>query len=222
MIEYPKNRWKKFFNKNNNDIEQIIKHVEEKELELKPLKRFPCDEHIFRAFQLCDIKKIKVVILGQDCYHGEGQANGLCFSVNEDVKHPPSLRNILKEMKSDIGEERKSSDFTSLAEQGVLFLNSSLTVTEKLAGSHIEFWEKFTDKVIRYISKKRENIVFILWGNYAIDKSKFIDKEKHYIISGKHPSPLSANRGGFFGEKYFSKCNEILKSKNIKEIDWLN
>lgn len=222
MLSYPQNKWNNFFQKHSDELESIYSKVLEKKEELSPLKVFPPTENIFKAFELCDLDKIKVVIIGQDCYHGEGQANGLCFSVDEGVKHPPSLINILKEMESDIGNKRDSSDFSSLAEQGVLFLNASLTVTEKLAGSHIEYWEKFTDKVIKYISKKQENIVFILWGNYAIEKSKYIDLEKHHIIKGKHPSPLSANRGGFFGEKYFSRCNEILKNKNIPEINWRN
>ena len=222
MFDLPDNEWIHFFNSKKLDIKNIYDKVKEKEIKLKPLKVFPTEENVFRAFKLCDINDTKVVIIGQDCYHGMGQANGLCFSVDDGVKHPPSLKNILKEIENDLGNKRENSNFASLAEQGILFLNSSLTVTEKLAGSHIQFWEDFTDDVISYISHKKNNIVFILWGNYAIQKSRFIDKTKHSIITGKHPSPLSANRGGFFGEKYFSRCNNLLTNRGIKEINWLN
>lgn len=219
----PQNSWNQILSYRIKELKDIQNKIEDKKEELKPLKVFPEQHNIFNAFKLCSFEDLKVVIIGQDCYHGPSQANGLCFSVNEGLKHPPSLRNILKEMESDIGSKRESSDFTSLAKQGVLLLNSSLTVSERLAGSHIKFWESYTDYLIKYISEnKTDPIVFILWGNFAINKSKFIDQKKHAIISGKHPSPLSANRGGFFGKKYFSKCNEILKNNNLKGIDWLN
>ena len=209
MFSIPNNNWKDFFVNNKDELLSIHNLIDEKKQELKGLKVFPRNELIFRAFNLCDIEKVKVVIIGQDCYHGQDQANGLCFSVNDGIKHPPSLRNILKEIESDIGKKRVQSDFTDLAQQGVLLLNSSLTVHEKKAGSHLKIWEKFTDKLIRYISDyKTDKVVFILWGNYAKDKKKFIS-DQHYILEGTHPSPLSANRGGFFGNKYFSKCNQI-------------
>ena len=166
------------------------------------------------------MKNLKVIIIGQDCYHGTEQANGLCFSVNESINNPPSLKNILKEMKNDLNIQSRSSDFTSLSKQGVLLLNSSLTVHERLAGSHLKIWEKFTNNIIEYISNHSKNdLVFILWGNYAKEKKKLIDK-RHFVIEGTHPSPLSANRGGFFGGAYFSKANKFLKEKKYKEIDW--
>ena len=221
MLLIPDNNWKNFFVNNKDELLSIHNLIDEKKHELKGLKVFPRNELIFRAFNLCDLEKVKVVIIGQDCYHGQDQANGLCFSVNDGIKHPPSLRNILKEIESDIGMKRVQSDFTDLAQQGVLLLNSSLTVHEKKAGSHLKIWEKFTDKLIRYISDyKTDKVVFILWGNYAKDKKKFIS-DQHYILEGTHPSPLSANRGGFFGNKYFSKCNQILTENNKEIIKWV-
>ena len=221
MFSIPDNNWKDFFVNNKDELLSIHNLIDEKKQELKGLKVFPPNELIFRAFNLCDLEKVKVVIIGQDCYHGQDQANGLCFSVNDGIKHPPSLRNILKEIESDIGIKRVQSDFTDLAQQGVLLLNSSLTVHEKKAGSHLKIWEKFTDKLIRYISDyKTDKVVFILWGNYAKDKKKFIS-DQHYILEGTHPSPLSANRGGFFGNKYFSKCNQILTENNKEIIKWV-
>ena len=221
MFSIPNNNWKDFFVNNKDELLSIYNLIDEKKQKLKDLKVFPRNELIFRAFNLCDLEKVKVVIIGQDCYHGQDQANGLCFSVNDGIKHPPSLRNILKEIESDIGMKRVQSDFTDLAQQGVLLLNSSLTVHEKKAGSHLKIWEKFTDKLIRYISDyKTDKVVFILWGNYAKDKKKFIS-DQHYILEGTHPSPLSANRGGFFGNKYFSKCNQILTENNKEIIKWV-
>ena len=207
-MNIPDNDWKDFFAENSSNIVAT-------ENEIDKDKYFPDKSLIFRSFKLCNFEKIKVVILGQDCYHGEGQANGLCFSVNEGMKYPPSLRNILKEMSND-GIIRTSSDFTNLAKQGILFLNSSLTVVEKTPGSHLQLWESFTDNVIKYISEKKENVVFILWGNFAKKKKKFIDIDKHHILEGTHPSPLSANRGGFFNKYYFSEANKYLK----QQIDW--
>jgi len=220
---YPKNDWSEFFADNSDLLDKIFGEIEESAENMKPLKIFPKRDNIFRALNLCSIKNTKVVIIGQDCYHGEDQANGLCFSVNEGLKHPPSLRNILKELESDIGMKRENgSDFTDLAEQGVLLLNSALTVVERLAGSNLKIWEPFTDLLIKYISDTSDkNLVFILWGNYAKNKKKFISSV-HNIIEGTHPSPLSANRGGFFGGKYFSKANEFLKNNGDECINWCN
>jgi uracil-DNA glycosylase len=221
MFTIPNNNWKEFFEQNKKELVQIEEKINTKKEASKDLKVFPPKEQIFNAFNLCDLDKIKVVIIGQDCYHGVNQANGLCFSVNDDIKHPPSLRNILKEMETDLGKKRVNSDFSDLAEQGVLLLNSSLTVQEKLAGSHLKIWESFTDKLIKYISDNNTtNLVFILWGNYAKNKKKYI-RPVHQIIEGVHPSPLSANRGGFFGNEYFSKCNKFLEKNNYSPIKWI-
>jgi uracil-DNA glycosylase len=154
---------------------------------------------------------LSVIFIGQDCYHGKGQANGLCFSVPSGTKIPPSLRNIIKEMSDDIGLKRTETDFTNLAKQGILFLNSALTVREKSAASHMDIWLNFTDNVLKEIASTQKNVIFVLWGNYAKSKKKFIDSNVHYILEAKHPSPLSANRGGFFGCKHFSKINNKLK-----------
>ena len=184
---------------------------------------FPPEDNIFSAFDLCSFEDLKVVIIGQDPYHGDGQANGLCFSVADNISHPPSLRNIFKEMESDLGiEYPKSGNLEYLAKQGVLLLNATLTVRAHEAGSHQKKgWEQFTDQVIEVISNENEAIVFLLWGGFAKKKIKLIDITKHIVLTTGHPSPLSANRGYWFGNKHFSKTNTVLKSKNKKEITWL-
>lgn len=181
---------------------------------------YPPKEKIFNAFNHFDFKDLKVVILGQDCYHGPGQANGLAFSVNNGLRIPPSLRNILKELNSDLNIKRVNSDFTDLAEQGILFMNCALTVEPGKPGSHLKIWEGYSNYIINYISKNSENIIFVLWGNFSKSKKSLIDTEKHFIIEGTHPSPLSANRGGFFGTKPFSKINNKLKELDKQEIIW--
>jgi uracil-DNA glycosylase len=184
---------------------------------------YPAPKNIFRAFELCPFDKVKVVILGQDPYHGPGQANGLCFAVNEGVTLPPSLQNIFKEIESDLGKplEHRSGDLTRWAEQGVLLLNATLTVRARTAGSHQgKGWEQFTDAVIKALSEERKNLVFILWGNYAKNKGAHIDRSKHLVIESAHPSPLSAYNG-FFGSKPFSKANEYLIANGQTAIDWL-
>jgi uracil-DNA glycosylase len=182
---------------------------------------YPPGKLIFNAFNQCPFNKVKVVLIGQDPYHEPGQAQGLCFSVNEGVTFPPSLNNIFKEIESDIGTPvPKSGDLTRWAKQGVLLLNATLTVREHEAGSHQKHgWEEFTDAVIRTLSEKRENLVFILWGSYAQGKSSLIDSKKHCILRSAHPSPLSAYRG-FFGNHHFSLTNDYLRSKGIEEIKW--
>lgn len=182
---------------------------------------YPPGKLIFNAFDQCPFDKLKVVILGQDPYHGPGQAHGLCFSVNDGIPFPPSLRNIFKELNSDVGKPIPTSgDLTGWARQGVLLLNATLTVRAHQAGSHQKKgWEEFTDSVIQTINREKENVVFLLWGNYAISKSKFIDQDKHLVLSSVHPSPLSANRG-FFGNKHFSKTNDFLVSKGLEPIEW--
>lgn len=181
---------------------------------------FPPKEEVYKAFDLVDFKDVKVVIIGQDPYHGAFQANGLSFSVSKGVKLPPSLVNIYKELESDLGIRNLNGDLSKWAEQGVFLLNATLTVEEKKAGSHQKIgWEKFTDAVIEQLSKHREDIVFILWGSYAQKKGKNIDRSKHCVIETVHPSPLSVYRG-FYGSKPFSKSNDYLALKGIKTIDW--
>ena len=183
---------------------------------------YPHGKFIFKAFDDCPFDKIKVVIIGQDPYHGIGQANGLCFSVKDKIQHPPSLVNIFKEIEKDLNIPYPiSGDLTRWSKQGVLLLNSVLTVKANSAGSHKNIgWQKFTDTVINTVSKKKNNIVFLLWGGYAKEKSKLIDQKKHLILKSVHPSPLSANRGGWFGNKHFSTCNHYLYKKDIKQVDW--
>jgi uracil-DNA glycosylase len=182
---------------------------------------YPPAKLIFNAFDQCPFNQLKVVILGQDPYHGPGQAHGLCFSVNDGVEFPPSLRNIFKELQNDVGKEiPRSGNLTGWAKQGVLLLNATLTVRANLAGSHQnKGWELFTDAVIHKINEQKQHVVFILWGNYAISKSKFIDQNKHLVLSSVHPSPLSASRG-FFGNHHFSRTNEFLKTYGLEPVRW--
>lgn len=183
---------------------------------------YPKGKDIFAAFNMCPIDQIKVVIIGQDPYHGIGQANGLCFSVHEGIAHPPSLRNIFKELEKDTGKTYpKSGDLSHWAKQGVLLLNATLTVRAHEAGSHQkQGWETFTDAVIKYISDTNKDIIFLLWGGFAKKKGKHINTTKHVVLTSGHPSPLSANRGYWFGNRHFSKLNTYLKNKNKKEIIW--
>lgn len=210
--------------------DEILKAEIEKDYFLKMLKQleieyqnnivFPQKEEIFNAFRLTDYDNLKVVILGQDPYHGEGEAEGLAFSVKENIKRPPSLRNIFKEIKNDLNIDRENNSLKDWASQGVLLLNAILTVQKDTPLSHKHLgWELFTDEVIKTIDKKDTPVVFILWGNYAKSKKTLITNKKHYIIEGSHPSPFSANRG-FFGTKPFSKTNEFLEKNNIEGIRW--
>lgn len=184
-------------------------------------KIYPRGDEYFAALNLTPFDKVKVVIVGQDPYHGPGQAHGLCFSVRDGVRFPPSLQNIFKELHSDVGVPiPKSGSLTKWAEQGVLLLNAVLTVEEGKAAAHQgRGWEEFTDKIIHVLNEQKENLVFILWGSYAQKKAAFVDRKKHYVIEAVHPSPLSAHRG-FFGTKPFSKTNAYLRSKGIAEINW--
>lgn len=185
-------------------------------------KVFPPGPLIFHAFDLTAFDKIKVVIIGQDPYHDDGQAHGLCFSVPDKIPHPPSLQNIFKEIKNDLNIEiPESGNLERWAKQGVLLLNATLTVEAHKAASHqSKGWEIFTDSVIEQISSQRENIVFLLWGNYAKQKLKLIDTNKHKVLTSGHPSPLSANRGLWYGNKHFSATNEFLSAKHIEQIQW--
>jgi uracil-DNA glycosylase len=183
---------------------------------------YPPPKFVFRAFELCPFDKVKVVILGQDPYHGPKQANGLCFSVNEKISVPPSLQNIYKEIQDDLDVQRPSNgNLTCWAEQGILLLNATLTVRANTPGSHQHRgWEEFTDAIIKALSDKKEHLVFLLWGKYAQEKGAHIDKEKHLVLIAAHPSPFSACNG-FFGCRHFSKTNEYLKKHGEKEIEWV-
>jgi uracil-DNA glycosylase len=184
---------------------------------------YPPPKYIFRAFDLTPFEKVEVVILGQDPYHGPRQANGLCFAVEEGVALPPSLQNIFKEIQQEFGEPLRhtSGDLTRWAVQGVLLLNATLTVRARLAGSHQgRGWEHFTDAAIKALSEERENLVFMLWGNYARQKKVLIDEFKHLILESAHPSPFSAH-SGFFGNGHFKKANDYLLKRGKKPIDWL-
>lgn len=183
---------------------------------------YPKGSNIFKAFEYSKFDATKVVIIGQDPYHGPNQANGLCFSVQEGISHPPSLINIFKELVSDVGiKYPKSGDLNSWARQGILLLNATLTVRASMPGSHQKKgWESFTDEVIRQISTNKTNVVFLLWGGYARRKKKLIDLEKHFILESGHPSPLSANRGYWFGNNHFSQTNSLLEQVGHEPIDW--
>lgn len=181
---------------------------------------FPPYEHIFDALRFTDYNEVKVVILGQDPYHGLGEAHGLSFSVHNEIKNPPSLLNILKELKNDLGISRNESDLTDWAKQGVLLLNSIMTVEKDKPLSHKnKGWEIFTDTVIQKLNERKEPVIFVLWGSYARSKKEFITNKWHYIIESVHPSPLSANRG-FFGSKPFSKINNNLSQRGKDIIKW--
>lgn len=183
---------------------------------------FPPSRLVFNAFNLCPFNEVKVVIMGQDPYHEPGQAMGLSFSVPEGVAIPPSLQNIFKEIQADLGKPLSTSgDLTRWASQGVLLLNATLTVQAHVANSHQGLgWSVFTDAAIRALSAHREHLVFMLWGGYARSKRSLIDGQRHLILESVHPSPLSANRGGWFGNHHFSRCNAYLRSHGLTEIDW--
>ena len=182
---------------------------------------FPPGKDIFRAFDLAPFDQVKVVILGQDPYHTPGAAMGLCFSIPDGTRPQPSLRNIIKELASDVGVQRTHTDLSDWAEQGVFLLNSVLTVRSGEAGSHAnKGWEKLTDSAIRHLAQEREGIVFILWGSYAIAKRALIDEGKHLVLTAPHPSPLSAHRG-FFGSKPFSQANAYLQENGQQPITWV-
>lgn len=183
---------------------------------------YPPEQEIFQAFSMTPLSQVKVVVLGQDPYHGVGQAHGLCFSVRHGTPLPPSLKNIYREIQSDIGiEPSKQGELTHWAKQGVFLLNSVLTVEAGLAASHKkQGWEDFTDEVIAVLNQQCEHLVFLLWGSYAQKKGKMIDTSRHLVLQAAHPSPLSANRGGWFGCRHFSKTNHYLEANGKTPIDW--
>lgn len=190
--------------------------------EYNTYKCFPPGKQIFNAFEHCHYEDVKVVIIGQDPYHSIDQAHGLCFSVNDDIAHPPSLINIFKEIEQDLGiAYPKSGNLINWSDQGVLLLNATLTVRAHQAGSHQKKgWEVFTDSVIKAISQNKNKVVFLLWGGFAKSKIKLIDTKKHCILTSGHPSPLSANRGFWFGNRHFSKANSFLEENGLNEINW--
>ena len=201
---------------------KFIKLTEFVRKEYRTQKCYPPGKLIFEAFNRCPLDKVKVVILGQDPYHGENQAHGLAFSVEEGVKHPPSLINIFREIEDDISiSYPNNGNLNRWADQGVFLLNSTLSVRSNKAGSHQKKgWEEFTDSIIKIISSRKNEIVFMLWGGYAKKKIILIDSSKHLILSSGHPSPLSANKGHWFGNKHFSQCNKYLISKGKTPIIW--
>jgi uracil-DNA glycosylase len=214
------NTWKEKLN-NEFEKEYFIRLSDFVKNEYKSATIYPPGSLIFNAFNLCPFNSIKAVIIGQDPYHGPGQAHGLCFSVRNGVAFPPSLINIFKEIQSDLDLPRPvSGNLERWASQGVLLLNATLTVREHLAGSHQKKgWEEFTDSVITIINNEKKNVVFFLWGAYAQKKGESIDRSKHLVLESVHPSPLSASRG-FFGNKHFSKCNDYLMEHGVEPVDW--
>lgn len=200
-------------------FKQLVRFVKQ---EYQQHSCHPRGKDIFAAFDHCPFDKTKVVVLGQDPYHGPNQANGLCFSVQDGIPHPPSLINIFQEITQDVGQPYpQSGNLERWAEQGVLLLNATLTVRAHQAGSHQnKGWEQFTDAVIRIVSDQLQGVVFLLWGSFAKKKAALIDTTKHHILSSGHPSPLSANRGLWFGNKHFSKANQVLAQMGQPEIQW--
>lgn len=198
-----------------NDLVQFVKN------EYGNNKVYPPGKLIFNAFEHCSFEDTKVVIIGQDPYHGRGQANGLCFSVNDGIPMPPSLLNIFKEIKADLGKDTPATgNLERWAAQGVLLLNAILTVRANSPGSHQnKGWEQFTDQVIKVLNSEKKNLVFLLWGAYAQGKGEIIDRDRHLVLTSSHPSPFSANRG-FLGCRHFSKTNDYLRKHDLKEIDW--
>lgn len=212
--------WKNILNEEFNksyfkNLQQFIK------TEYKEHTCYPEEKDVFAAFNYCSFEDVKVVIIGQDPYHGIGQANGLCFSVHDNITHPPSLKNIFKELETDVNiPYPESGDLSRWAKQGVLLLNATLTVRKSEAGSHQkQGWEEFTDAVINKISQEKEDIVFLLWGKFAENKGKKINLSKHTVFKAPHPSPLGAWRG-WFGSKHFSKTNKFLIEKGLEPIQW--
>jgi uracil-DNA glycosylase len=215
--------WKEMLREEFNQeyFERLITFVKN---EYSRTRCYPPGSKIFAAFDRTPFEDVKVVIIGQDPYHGQGQANGLCFSVADGVPHPPSLINIFKEIHADpdvAAQYPKSGNLERWADQGVLLLNTVLTVEQGKAGSHQKKgWEQFTDQVIRLLSEERKNLVFMLWGGFAKGKAKLIDDKKHFVLTSGHPSPLSANRGYWFNNKHFSRCNRYLQERGIEPIKW--
>lgn len=215
------NSWKEFIaSEASKEYYQQLKQIVDTDYENEVI--YPPKEYIFNAFKYCLLDKVKVVILGQDPYHGFGQAHGLSFSVNKGIPLPPSLRNIYLELQSDVGFMNPGhGDLTGWARQGVLLLNDVLTVKAGKAGSHQKLgWEQFTENVISFLSQEKKGLVFMLWGNHAFKKGKNIDRNKHLVLTSGHPSPMSANQGKWFGNKHFSQANNYLIQQGKTPINW--
>jgi len=212
--------WQNLLQLNKNELDIVMSKIQQERNLYEPdLMIFPPNDNIFQAFKYFNIEDLKIVFIGQDCYHQKEQANGLAFSVPNHVSNPPSLKNILKEISDDIKINRINSNFEDLAKQGILFLNSALTVREKCPESHLHIWSNFTNKLIENISDNCDKVIFVLWGNFARAKKSLINTNKHFILESVHPSPLSAYRG-FFGCKHFSQINNKLIEWNKKPINW--
>jgi len=216
--------WVDLFNNTQINLNEKLEKINLMRDKIAPVNIYPSQNNILKCFELCEKDQLKVVLLGQDPYYGFNQATGLSFGISNNVKLPPSLNNIKKELKNDLNVDLKDTSLENWAKQGVLLLNSSLTVIHGKPGSHIKEWSEFTNKIIAEINKL-DKIVFIIWGQHALNKMKFIDSSKHYLIISSHPSPLSCNKklgefSEFIGSKPFSKCNEILNNINKKIINW--
>ena len=224
LVEFTPNNWDKYLKKNVDGIDILEKIKDKLDLynsKTEDIPMYPDINNIFNAFTYFDPSETRVIIIGQDCYHQANQATGLCFGVNNNVKIPPSLRNIKKELLDDLNIELQDTSLIQWAKQGVLLLNSSLTVKKSMAGCHLSIWKDYTDNIIKSLSDDFENIIFVLWGNFAKNKIKLINQNnKHQILTAVHPSPLSANKGGWFGNKHFSKINSILSDNNKNTINW--
>ena len=219
--------WNTFFQQPiiQSELEKISQFRKKSLEEDSDFQIYPDSENVFKAFELTPFEEVKVIIIGQDCYHGSinnvSQAQGLCFSVPDNFPFPPSLKNIFKELMSDIGcTMPQSGNLTKWANQGVLLINKSLSVKKKCPNSHKKLWNTFSKELIKFIYDNKDFVIFICWGNDAINTLKGFNYKEHIILTAKHPSPLSANKGGFFGCKHFSKCDEILEKKNITTINW--
>lgn len=215
------NSWKEFITlESSKDYYQKLKQIVDTDYEKETI--YPPKEYIFNAFKYCPLDKVKVVILGQDPYHGEGQAHGLSFSVSKGIGLPPSLRNIYGELQTDVNFSNPGhGDLSEWAKQGVLLLNDVLTVKAGQAGSHQKLgWEQFTENVISFLSNEKSSLVFMLWGNHAQKKCKNIDRSKHLVLTSGHPSPMSANQGKWFGNKHFSQANDYLVQHGKMPINW--
>lgn len=219
--------WNDFFMREDikEETKKINEYLQKQKEKYEPLKIFPKHENIYKCFELSSLEELKVVLIGQDPYHGEyneePQAQGLSFSVPDGFKLPPSLKNIFKELNNDLGLNiSKSGDLTKWAQQGVLLLNASLSVLQGNANSHFKIWKNFTAELLKFIVQNKKDLVFILWGNFSKNLIKNLDMSAHHIISSNHPSPLSANKGGFFGTKPFSKTNQLLEKIGKEKIDW--
>jgi len=215
------NSWKEFIAlESSKDYYQKLKQIVDADYEKETI--YPPKEYIFNAFKYCPLDKVKVVILGQDPYHGQGQAHGLSFSVNKEISLPPSLRNIYGELKTDVNFSNPGhGDLTEWAKQGVLLLNDVLTVKAGQAASHQKLgWEQFTENVISFLSNEKDGLVFMLWGNHAFKKGKNIDRLKHLVLTSGHPSPMSANQGKWFGNRHFSQANNYLVQHGKTPINW--